>query len=44
MAKSSKEQIQSDERNVLAELWKNAKQNIDTIAKNVVSQDKKHGD
>jgi len=33
MAKSSREQIDKDERKVLAELQKNSNQNIDTIAK-----------
>jgi len=33
MVKSSKEQIQEDERNILAVLTKNSKENIDEIAK-----------
>ena len=34
MAKSSKKQIYEDELKVIAELQKNAKENIDTISKN----------
>ena len=34
MAKSSKDQIVRDEKKILAELMKNSKENIDTIARN----------
>jgi len=33
MAKSSKDQIEQDEKKILSELMKNSKENIDTIAK-----------
>jgi len=33
MSKSSREQIDQDERKILSELVKNANENIDTIAK-----------
>jgi DNA-binding Lrp family transcriptional regulator len=33
MVKSSKNQMEQDEKKILSELMKNAKENIDTIAK-----------
>jgi DNA-binding Lrp family transcriptional regulator len=33
MSKSSKDQIEQDEKKILSELVKNSKENIDTIAK-----------
>ena len=44
MEKSSKNQKKTDENKLLTELMKNAKENLDIIAKNGGFPDKKYGE